>query len=123
MRVEVPAVTGFLPGSQPDTQFARISTQVLEALGGSKVNFRVGSCPSILVEAADEAPFVEDGWVGCVLRIGGMCMRVDKRDGRCVVIAIDPVTTACNPAILRTLARDRQGCLGVYGLLDQLFLS
>ena len=71
--------------------------------------------PNILVEAADEAPFAEDTWVGCVLRIGGMRMRVDKRDGRCVVITIDPVTTERNPAILRAVARDRQGCLGVYG--------
>lgn len=71
--------------------------------------------PNILVEAADEAVFPEDGWLGCVLRIGGMRMRVDKRDGRCVVITIDPETAQRNPAILRTVARDRQGCLGVYG--------
>jgi MOSC domain-containing protein len=71
--------------------------------------------PNILVEAAGEAPFAEDRWVGCVLRIGSMRMRVDKRDGRCVVITIDPVTTERNPAILRTVVRDRQGCLGVYG--------
>ena len=44
-----------------------------------------------------------------------MEMRVDKRDGRCVVITIDPRTTERNPAILRTVARNRQGCLGVYG--------
>jgi uncharacterized protein len=71
--------------------------------------------PNILVETVDEEPFAEDGWMGCVLRIGGMRMRVDKRDGRCVVTTIDPVTTERNPAILRTIARDRQGCLGVYG--------
>ena len=71
--------------------------------------------PNILVEAADEVPFPEDGWVGCVLRIGGMRMRVDKRDGRCVVITIDPVTSERDPAILRMVAHDRQGCLGVYG--------
>jgi hypothetical protein len=71
--------------------------------------------PNILVAAAEEAPFAEDGWVGCVLRIGGLRLRVDKRDGRCAVITIDPVTTERNPEILRTVARDRQGCLGVYG--------
>ena len=71
--------------------------------------------PNILVDASDEAPFAEDGWVGCVLRIGGLRMRVDKRDGRCVVITIDPVTTERNPAILRAVAGQRQGCLGVYG--------
>ncbi|MFL6604821.1 MAG: MOSC domain-containing protein [Steroidobacteraceae bacterium] len=71
--------------------------------------------PNILVEATEQASFPEDSWVGCVLRIGGMRMRVDKRDGRCVVITIDPVTTERNPLILRAVARDRQGCLGVYG--------
>jgi uncharacterized protein YcbX len=71
--------------------------------------------PNILVEAADDVPFAEDEWVGRVLHIGGVSLRVDKRDGRCVVITIDPVTTERNPVILRTVARDRQGCLGVYG--------
>jgi uncharacterized protein YcbX len=71
--------------------------------------------PNILVEAADRSPFPEDAWVGSVLRIGGLRMRVDKRDGRCLVVTIDPQTTERNPAILRTIAQDRQGCLGVYG--------
>jgi uncharacterized protein YcbX len=94
-----------------------ISTQTIDRLGGMTgahldvQRFR----PNILVEAADETPFPEDGWVGCVLRIGGLRMRVDKRDGRCAVITIDPATTERNPAILRTVARERQGCLGVYG--------
>jgi uncharacterized protein YcbX len=94
-----------------------ITTQTVVRLGevvGAELDvqrFR----PNILVEAADEAPFAEDDWVGCILRIGGMRMRVDKRDGRCVVITIDPMTTEQNPAILRAVAQDRQGCLGVYG--------
>lgn len=71
--------------------------------------------PNLLVQAVDDRPFPEDDWVGCVLRIGGMRLRVDKRDGRCVVITIDPHTGERNPAILRTVASDRQGCLGVYG--------
>lgn len=71
--------------------------------------------PNILVESSEHAPFLEDSWMGCVLRIGGMRMRVDKRDGRCVVITIDPVTTERNPDVIRAVARDRQGCLGVYG--------
>jgi uncharacterized protein YcbX len=71
--------------------------------------------PNILVEAEDETPFPEDSWVGSILRIGTMRMRVDKRDGRCVVITIDPDTTERRPEILHSVARDRQGCLGVYG--------
>lgn len=94
-----------------------ITTQTIGRLGemvGARLDvqrFR----PNILVEAAGEVPFAEDRWVGFVLRIGAMRMRVDKRDGRCVVITIDPVTTERNPAILRAVAGDRQGCLGVYG--------
>jgi hypothetical protein len=71
--------------------------------------------PNILVDAADDAPFQEDSLVDSVLRVGGMCMRIDKRDGRCVVVTLDPVTLERNPAILRTVVRDRQGCVGVYG--------
>jgi uncharacterized protein YcbX len=71
--------------------------------------------PNILVEAAEAAPFAEDEWVGRTLRIGGMRMRVDKRDGRCAVITVDPLTSDRNPEILRTVARDRQGCIGIYG--------
>lgn len=71
--------------------------------------------PNILVQAAGEAPFAEDAWVGRVLRIGSLRLRVDKRDGRCVVVTVDPVTTQRNPAILRAIAQDRQGHLGVYG--------
>jgi uncharacterized protein YcbX len=94
-----------------------ITTQTIARLGemvGTSLDvqrFR----PNLLVEAADDSPFPEDGWMGRILRIGGIRMRVDKRDGRCVVITIDPVTTERNPAILRAIARDRQGCLGVYG--------
>lgn len=71
--------------------------------------------PNILVQTGDATPFVEDSWVGAILRIGGLTMRVDKRDGRCAVITIDPTTTERNPAILRAVAQNRQGCLGIYG--------
>jgi MOSC domain-containing protein len=71
--------------------------------------------PNFLVEAIGAAPFAEDAWVGCVLRVGSLRMRVDKRDGRCVVITIDPATTERSPAILRAVVSERQGCLGVYG--------
>jgi hypothetical protein len=94
-----------------------ITTQTIARLGetvGAALDvqrFR----PNILVQATDDAPFQEDDWVGCVVHIGAMAMRVDKRDGRCVVITIDPATTQRNSDILRSVARDRQGCLGVYG--------
>lgn len=94
-----------------------ITTQSIAALGdqvGTRLaveRFR----PNILVEASARAPFVEDEWVGCVLRIGGIRMRIDQRDGRCSMVTIDPLTGARDPQVLRTITRDRGGCLGVYG--------
>jgi len=94
-----------------------ITTHTIASLGE-----RVGATlevqrfrPNLVVEASGGAPFLEDEWVGRVLRLGGMRMRVDKRDTRCVIVNIDPETHERNAAVLRTIARDRQACLGVYG--------
>lgn len=99
-----------------------ITTQTITRLGelaGDQLLDIQRFRPNILVESSAGTPFVEDEWVGCVLSIGSMRMRVDKRDGRCAVITINPVTTERNPTILRTVVEERQGCLGVYGSVVQ----
>ena len=96
-----------------------LTTQALAGLGrlaGSSLaagRFR----PNLLVDAPGrESPdFPEDAWVGRVLRIGGVRMRVDKRDQRCVIVTIDPATLRRDPAILRAIARERDARFGVYG--------
>jgi uncharacterized protein len=67
--------------------------------------------PNLLIESAER----EAAWVGSVLRIGGMAMRVDQRDERCVIVNIDPATGVRDPSVLKTLARERSTCIGVYG--------
>ena len=73
--------------------------------------------PNILMKGLDGVAFVEDSFVGATLRIGGMRMRmrIDKRDGRCVVITIDPETGEKHHEVLRAVAAEREGCLGGYG--------
>jgi uncharacterized protein len=94
-----------------------ISTRTISELGGvvgmplDPLRFR----PNLLVEAIDDTPFPEDAWVGCVLRIGELRMRVDKRDQRCIMVNVDPKTTNRNSAVLKAIGRERQACLGVYG--------
>jgi uncharacterized protein YcbX len=94
-----------------------ITTQTIAALGElagrdlEPQRFR----PNLLVEAAGDAPYVEDGWVGRVLRVAGLRLRVDQRDARCVMVNVDPQTTERDPAVLRAIARHREACLGVYG--------
>jgi uncharacterized protein len=70
--------------------------------------------PNLLVEAL-RGEFPEDAWVGRILRIGGLRLRVDQRDQRCVMVTVDPVTLHRDPAILRAIARERDARLGVYG--------
>jgi uncharacterized protein len=95
---------------------ALLTTQTLADLGrlaGTDLTaerFR----PNLIVDACGR-DFPEDAWVGRVLRIGGLRMRVDQRDKRCVVVTIDPVTLGRNPSILRTIAREHDARLGVYG--------
>jgi uncharacterized protein len=94
-----------------------ITTQTIAALGatvGKHLEARRFR-PNLLIEANDGGDNPEDSWVGDVLRIGSMRMRVDKRDKRCVMVNVDPVTALRDPAILRAIAQERQACLGVYG--------
>jgi uncharacterized protein len=96
-----------------------LTTQALAALSRlAGVGLAAGRFrPNLLVDAsmAGFPEFPEDAWVGRVLRIGGLRMRVDKHDLRCVVPTIDPVTLGRSPVILRTIARQRGNRFGVYG--------
>ena len=98
-----------------------ITTQTVTSLGTlagvelDVLRFR----PNLLIEASGEEAFPEDAWVGCVLRVGGMRIRIDRRDKRCVMVNIDPLTLNRNPAVLRAIARERGACLGVYGSTTQ----
>jgi uncharacterized protein YcbX len=94
-----------------------LTTQTLAALSklvGAALDVRRFR-PNLLIESASAAPFREDAWVGRVLRIGALRVRIDKRDQRCVMVNVDPVTARRSPAILRAIARERDACLGVYG--------
>jgi MOSC domain-containing protein len=99
-----------MPLSVLTTQtLAALSTLVGAALDARR--FR----PNLLIDSTAAEPFREDTWVGRVLRIGELRVRIDKRDKRCAMVNVDPVTTRRSPAILRAIARERDACLGVYG--------
>jgi uncharacterized protein len=93
-----------------------ITTQTiasLSALAGVELDVRRFR-PNLLVDAGGEDAFPEEAWLGRELRVGGMRLRVDGRDRRCVVVNVDPVTAQRDPAVLRVIAREREVCLGVY---------
>jgi uncharacterized protein YcbX len=94
-----------------------ISTRTIDALSAltglplQPRRFR----PNIVVETFDDAEYPEDSWVGSVVSFGDVKMRVDKRDKRCVVTNVDPDTAQRDPVVLRTIQKNRQSFLGVYG--------
>jgi uncharacterized protein len=92
-----------------------ISTQSVEAIdalvGPALVPKRFR--PNLVVETT--GAYREDDWVGHTLAIGTMRMRVDLRDERCVITSTDPETTTVDPSVLKTIGRERNACLGVYG--------
>lgn len=99
---------------------APLSIATTQALGW--VSGRVGTTldirrfrPNFVIDAPDAGDFPEEAWVGQTLRIGAVHVRVDKRDERCMIINVDPATSARDPAVLRVVAREREACFGVYG--------
>jgi uncharacterized protein YcbX len=94
-----------------------ITTRTVEGLGallGTELDvlrFR----PNLVVEAFGMAAFPEEEWVGRSLRVGTTWMRIDRRDKRCVVVNVDPVSGRRDPAVLSAIAAHRETCLGVYG--------
>jgi uncharacterized protein YcbX len=64
----------------------------------------------------DDAPFFEDGLIGRELQIGEtVIVQAVKRDGRCIVITLNPETAEPSPKVLETVYHRHDGCAGVYG--------
>ncbi|MGH9744621.1 MAG: MOSC domain-containing protein [Candidatus Acidiferrales bacterium] len=63
-----------------------------------------------------DEPYFEDTLVGREIRIGeSVAIHVVKKDGRCIIITLDPETAEPAPVVLEKVARDHAGCVGVYG--------
>jgi len=68
------------------------------------------------VQWESKEPFFEDQFVGRELRIGeSVTIQIVKKDGRCVMITLDPETAEPSPVVLEKVVRGHAGCMGVYG--------
>jgi uncharacterized protein len=71
---------------------------------------------NLYVDLQSASPFGEDKFVGRTLRIGVKTeIAVVRRDGRCKMITLDPDNAQPNPELMRRVARDHDGKVGVYG--------
>lgn len=74
--------------------------------------------PNLLIEPTDDTSVREDAWVGKTVLFGSHAnapsLRVTTHDIRCVMVNLDPETAVAEPRVLKTIARSRQNCAGVY---------
>lgn len=75
--------------------------------------------PNILIASVRSAPFGEDEWVGGTLWFGdsqqGAVICVTHRDERCSMVNLDPDSARATPDVLKSIARERDNQVGVYG--------
>jgi uncharacterized protein YcbX len=70
---------------------------------------------NVYLDLPDIAAFAEDKFVGRSLRLGSRVVgTITKRDGRCMMITLDPDTAEKSPAVLKTVAQKHEGKAGLY---------
>jgi len=71
---------------------------------------------NVYLDLPDLEAFAEDKFVGRSLRLGSkVAVTITKRDGRCMMITLDPETAEKSPAVLKTVAQKHEGKAGIYG--------
>ena len=73
---------------------------------------------NVYLDLTSSEGFGEDQFVGRSLRIGtNVTVAVLQRDGRCMMITLDPDTAEKTPAVLKAVAQAHEGMAGVYGAI------
>ncbi|PRH86522.1 MOSC domain-containing protein [Labrys okinawensis] len=75
---------------------------------------------NLVIEPVD-AEIWERDWLGKRLAIGNQeaLLRADRPIDRCVMITLDPQTAQRTPAIIKTVARQFDNRIGIYGTVEQ----
>jgi uncharacterized protein YcbX len=73
---------------------------------------------NLYTDWANDEPFYEDHLLGKELKLGEqITIRIEKKDSRCVIPTLDPVTSTCTPKILKHIKERHNGCVGVYATI------
>jgi uncharacterized protein YcbX len=70
--------------------------------------------PSVLIETEDDEGFIENDWVGHMVRIGEADIRVTEASRRCGMTLVAQPGMAEEPDVLRGIMRHNKRNLGVY---------
>jgi uncharacterized protein len=100
-----------------------ISAQTLQALesesGVMLDNRRFRA--NIVLEMDDGLPFAEDAWLCSHLEFSsGLQVRINLRSVRCAMVNLDPITAESDPRVLKTMAKSRATCAGIYASVERI---
>ncbi|MEQ1876246.1 MAG: MOSC domain-containing protein [Bdellovibrionia bacterium] len=120
-RLGLPVALRFSEGGQHDSRpisilglssIERLEQEVNQTLDRNR--FRA----NFYVKWSDPSPFFEETLVGKTIQLGDKVrVHVVKRNKRCVVITLDPMTTQATPEILKHVGVKYKGLFGVYGVV------
>lgn len=68
--------------------------------------------PNVVVETSE--PFVEETWLGRLVQVGAVELRITQRIQRCRTVDLAQDGVAGTTPLLKALGRSREVCLGVY---------
>jgi uncharacterized protein YcbX len=95
--------------------FSLTSVDALASEAGSAIDHRQFRA-NIYMQPASGRAFDEEAWTGHLLQVGkSVLVGITKRDGRCMIVNLDPTTGDQNPAVLRAIAQRHDRQAGVYG--------
>ena len=70
--------------------------------------------PNMIIEVPDTEAFVENEWVGKILTIGSVQLKVSQETKRCVMTTLAQGDLPKDPDVLRSIVRNNAGSFGVY---------
>lgn len=70
--------------------------------------------PNLIIEVPDTEAFVENEWVGKILTIGSLQLKVSQKTKRCVMTTLAQGDLPKDPDVLRSIVRNNAGSFGVY---------
>jgi uncharacterized protein YcbX len=80
--------------------------------------------PNIVIETTVPGFERDDDWLDRLLIFGdhdgGVRLRINRRDKRCMMVNLDPETATQDPAVLREIVHRRDQCTGLYATPERV---
>ncbi|MGZ3697658.1 MAG: MOSC domain-containing protein [Bdellovibrionota bacterium] len=105
--------------ARPLSLFSAPTLALLSSKMGSELDARRFR-PNFFVEWENGKALYEEELLGRRLQIGEkLQILISKKDPRCVIINLDPLSAAPNPEVLKTVGKEFRGNIGVYAVVLQ----